>query len=168
MRLCQSVVIRNDCILASLAGQLASSQHGVRGPSTTPGACYGIVRSNMNRSHGGSTTPILTWISRILARLAARRGVFGKRPGGTPAFRQDLVVCDAGGRLMAFNRMDGAIWASVYGCQGKALVRLPYGFDKSKKPGMVGPGYSHCFHALYRAGLKPCWKDFTPLRTVGF
>ena len=29
-----------------------------------------------------------------------------------------VAVCDAGGRLLAFNRMDGAIWASVYGCQG--------------------------------------------------
>src|SRR5918998_240237 len=33
-----------------------------------------------------------------------------------------VAVCDAGGRLMAFNRMDGAIWGSVYGCQGKAVA----------------------------------------------
>jgi hypothetical protein len=32
------------------------------------------------------------------------------------------AVCDAGGRLMAFNRMDGAIWGSVYGSQGKAVA----------------------------------------------
>ena len=29
--------------------------------------------------------------------------------------RISVAVCDAGGRLMAFNRMDNAIWASVYG-----------------------------------------------------
>ena len=33
-----------------------------------------------------------------------------------------VAVCDAGGRLMAFNRMDGAIWASGYGSQGKAIA----------------------------------------------
>ena len=32
------------------------------------------------------------------------------------------AVCDSGGRLVAFNRMDGAIWASVYGSQGKAIA----------------------------------------------
>ena len=33
-----------------------------------------------------------------------------------------VAVCDAGGRLMAFNRMDGAIFGSVYGSQGKAVA----------------------------------------------
>src|SRR5262249_21690396 len=27
-----------------------------------------------------------------------------------------------GGRLLAFNRMDGAIWGSIYGSQGKAIA----------------------------------------------
>ena len=36
--------------------------------------------------------------------------------------RISVAVCDAGGRLMVFNRMDGAIWASVYGSQGKAVA----------------------------------------------
>ena len=37
------------------------------------------------------------------------------------------AVCDAGGRLMAFNRMDNAIWGSVYGCQGKAIASVAFG-----------------------------------------
>jgi len=37
--------------------------------------------------------------------------------------RISAAVCDAGGRLIAFNRMDGAIWASGYGSQGKARRR---------------------------------------------
>ena|SRR5688572_13760914 len=41
--------------------------------------------------------------------------------------RISAAVCDAGGRLMAFNRMDGAIWASVYGCQGKAIASVAFG-----------------------------------------
>ena len=36
--------------------------------------------------------------------------------------RISVAVCDAGGRLVSFNRMDGAIWGSVYGSQGKAVA----------------------------------------------
>jgi uncharacterized protein GlcG (DUF336 family) len=41
--------------------------------------------------------------------------------------RVSVAVCDAGGRLLAFNRMDGAIWASVYGSQGKAIASVAFG-----------------------------------------
>ena len=37
------------------------------------------------------------------------------------------AVCDAGGRLVALNRMDGAIWASAYGSQGKAIASTAFG-----------------------------------------
>ena len=37
-----------------------------------------------------------------------------------------VAVCDAGGRLIVFNRMDGAIWASAYGCQGKAIASAAF------------------------------------------
>jgi uncharacterized protein GlcG (DUF336 family) len=40
--------------------------------------------------------------------------------------RISVAVCDAGGRLMAFGRMDGAIWASVYGSQGKAIASAAF------------------------------------------
>ena len=38
-----------------------------------------------------------------------------------------VAVCDAGGRLVSFQRMDGAIWAAVYGCQGKAAASAAFG-----------------------------------------
>src|SRR2546428_4846382 len=41
--------------------------------------------------------------------------------------RVSVAVCDAGGRLMAFNRMDGAIWAGAYGSQGKAVASAALG-----------------------------------------
>ena len=41
--------------------------------------------------------------------------------------RISVAVCDAGGRLIAFNRMDGAIWAGVYGSQGKAIASVAFG-----------------------------------------
>ena len=37
------------------------------------------------------------------------------------------AVCDSGGRLVAFARMDGAIWGSVYGSQGKAIASVAFG-----------------------------------------
>ena len=38
-----------------------------------------------------------------------------------------VAVCDAGGRLLAFQRMDGAIWAAGFGCQGKAMASAAFG-----------------------------------------
>lgn len=38
-----------------------------------------------------------------------------------------VAVCDPGGRLMAFNRMDGAIWGGVYGSMGKAVASVGFG-----------------------------------------
>ncbi len=41
--------------------------------------------------------------------------------------RINVAVVDAGGRLLAFNRMDGAIWAGSYGSQGKAVASVAFG-----------------------------------------
>ena len=41
--------------------------------------------------------------------------------------RVSAAVCDAGGRLVAFQRMDGAIWASALGSQGKAIATAAFG-----------------------------------------
>src|ERR1700704_4042394 len=41
--------------------------------------------------------------------------------------RISVAVCDAGGRLVAFQRMNNAIWASAYGCQGKAVASAAFG-----------------------------------------
>ncbi len=41
--------------------------------------------------------------------------------------RISVAVCDAGGRLLAFQRMDGAIWAGAYGSQGKAVASAAFG-----------------------------------------
>jgi glc operon protein GlcG len=41
--------------------------------------------------------------------------------------RISVAVCDAGGRLVVFRRMDNAIWASAYGSQGKAIASAAFG-----------------------------------------
>ena len=35
----------------------------------------------------------------------------------------NIAICDAGGRLVAFQRMDNATWAGGFGSQGKAMAR---------------------------------------------
>ncbi|MGH7037353.1 MAG: GlcG/HbpS family heme-binding protein [Stellaceae bacterium] len=37
------------------------------------------------------------------------------------------AVCDGGGRLIAFQRMDNAIFAGIYGSQGKAIASAAFG-----------------------------------------
>jgi uncharacterized protein GlcG (DUF336 family) len=41
--------------------------------------------------------------------------------------RINVAVCDAGGRLVAFQRMTNANWAGVYGSQGKAIASAAFG-----------------------------------------
>ena len=41
--------------------------------------------------------------------------------------RVSVSVGDAGGRPIAMNRMDGAIWAGAYGSQGKAVASAAFG-----------------------------------------
>ena len=41
--------------------------------------------------------------------------------------RINVAVCDAGGRLLVFQRMDNAMWAGSYGSQGKAIASAAFG-----------------------------------------
>ena len=41
--------------------------------------------------------------------------------------KMNIAVCDAGGRLLAFQRMDGAMWAGAFGSQGKAMASAAFG-----------------------------------------
>ncbi len=45
------------------------------------------------------------------------------------------AVCDGGGRLIAFQRMDNAIWAGVYGAQGKAVASAAFGRPSGEMAG---------------------------------
>ena len=42
-----------------------------------------------------------------------------------------VSVCDAGGHLLAFNRMEGAIFISAVAAQGKAVGAVGFGRDSS-------------------------------------
>ena len=45
-----------------------------------------------------------------------------------------MSVCDAGGHLLAFNRMEGAIFISAVAAQGKAFGAVGFGRDSSAIP----------------------------------
>lgn len=45
-----------------------------------------------------------------------------------------IAVCDEGGHLLAFTRMDGVGWASVYGAQGKAVASAATGAPSGRIP----------------------------------
>lgn len=53
------------------------------------------------------------------------RGALAK--AGELNIKVSAAVCDSGGRLIAFQRMDNAIMASVYGAQGKAVASAAFG-----------------------------------------
>ena len=75
--------------------------------------------------------------------------------------RISVAVCDAGGRLMAFNRMDGAIWGSVYGCQGKAIASAAFGRasgelqERADTPIIRGIGAAEGGHMIPSRGAMP-------------
>ena len=48
--------------------------------------------------------------------------------------RLSVSVCDAGGHLMAFNRMEGASFISAVAAQGKAFGAVGFGRDSSAIP----------------------------------
>ena len=57
--------------------------------------------------------------NRIMAAAIAKAGELN--------IKISVAVVDGGGRLIGLQRMDGAIWASAYGCQGKAVASAAFG-----------------------------------------
>ena len=75
--------------------------------------------------------------------------------------RVSVAVCDAGGRLMAFNRMDGAIWAGAYGSQGKAIASAAFGrasgelAERAGSPIIQGIAAAEGGHMIASQGAVP-------------
>lgn len=76
-----------------------------------------------------------------------------------------VAVCDAGGRLMAFQRMDNAIWASAYGSQGKAVASAAFGrasgmlTERADHPTLRGIAAAEGGHMFYGQGAVPLIRD---------
>ena len=84
-----------------------------------------------------------------------------------------VAVCDAGGRLIAFNRMDGAIWAGVYGSQGKAVASAAFGRasgllqERADQPTPRGIAVAEGGHMIMGQGGVPIVQDGNVAGAVG-
>ncbi|PON16111.1 heme-binding protein [Candidatus Entotheonella serta] len=73
----------------------------------------------------------------------------------------NVAVCDAGGRLIVFQRMDNAIWAGVYGSQGKAVASAAFGrpsgdlTERADHPTFRGIVAAEGGHAILGQGAVP-------------
>ncbi len=76
-----------------------------------------------------------------------------------------VAVCDAGGRLLAFQRMDDSIWAAVYGSQGKAIASAAFGrasgllTERADHPTMRGIAAAEGGHMIMGQGGMPIVRD---------
>jgi glc operon protein GlcG len=76
-----------------------------------------------------------------------------------------VAVCDSGGRLKAFSRMDGATWASTLGSQGKAIAAAGFGrpsgelADRADSPVIRGILRAEGDHMIPSQGAVPIIRD---------
>jgi glc operon protein GlcG len=79
--------------------------------------------------------------------------------------RINVAVCDAGGRLLAFQRMDGARWAGAYGSQGKAIASAAFGrpsgelTERAEHPTFRGIHAAEGAHMIYGQGAVPILRN---------
>jgi uncharacterized protein GlcG (DUF336 family) len=76
--------------------------------------------------------------------------------------RISVAVCDAGGRLLAFQRMDSAIWAAGFGCQGKAMASAAFGRpsgQRAEHPTFRGIVAAEGGHIILGRGGVPVLRD---------
>lgn len=84
-----------------------------------------------------------------------------------------VAVVDAGGRLVAFNRMDGAIWAGVYGSQGKAVGSVAFGRnsglmqERAGSPIVTGIRAAEGDHLIMSQGGAVLLRDGVPAGACG-
>src|ERR1700759_3743088 len=75
--------------------------------------------------------------------------------------RVSVAVCDAGGRLVVFQRMTNAIWASAYGSQGKAIASAAFGrprgvlAERATQPTPAGVAAAEGGHMIMGQGAVP-------------
>lgn len=83
------------------------------------------------------------------------------------------AVCDGGGRLVSFQRMDGAIWAAVYGCQGKAIASASFGrpsgdlTERADHPTFRGIVAAEGGHMILGRGAVPIIRDGVVIGACG-
>ena len=89
-------------------------------------------------------------------------------------FNVSIAVVDAGGHLLAFKRMDGAIWAGVFGSMGKAKMSAGLGMKSgilegaADNPVIVGVALTQGSGSMIPAqGGVPVTRDGAVIGAVG-
>ena len=83
------------------------------------------------------------------------------------------AVVDDGGRLVAFQRMDGAFFAGVYGSQGKAVASAafarPSGVmqERATQPTPAGIREAEGAHMIMGQGAVPIFRNGNLIGAVG-
>ncbi|MDH3602142.1 MAG: heme-binding protein [Candidatus Tectomicrobia bacterium] len=87
--------------------------------------------------------------------------------------KMNIAVVDAGGRLVAFKRMNGAIWAGVYGSQGKAVTSAAFGRDsgvmqeRAGAPIIQGIMMAEGGHMIPSQGAVPILRNGVVIGAIG-
>ncbi|MDA1095980.1 MAG: heme-binding protein [Chloroflexi bacterium] len=98
-------------------------------------------------------------------------GAIGK--AGELGIKLSVSVCDEGGRLVAFARMDGAIWGGVYGSQGKAIASAAFARPSGALAEMADRPIFRSIQAaeggniIYSQGAVPIFRNDTLIGAVG-
>jgi glc operon protein GlcG len=85
----------------------------------------------------------------------------------------NVAVCDAGGRLMALQRMDTASWAGGFGSQGKAMASAAFGqpsgnlTERANHPTLRGIVAAEGDHMMLGQGGLPITRDGRVIGAVG-
>ena len=77
-----------------------------------------------------------------------------------------VAVCDETGRLLAFNRMDGAIWLGAYAAEGKAVASAGLGRASSELAGLAESPVFAALQAMEGGHLVPA-QGALPIRKGG-
>ena len=76
----------------------------------------------------------------------------------------NVAICDAGGRPLAFQRMDGAMWAGAYGSQGKAVASAAFArpsgglTERADHPTFRGIHVAEGAHMIMGQGAVPIFR----------
>ncbi|MBC8239635.1 MAG: heme-binding protein [Alphaproteobacteria bacterium] len=91
------------------------------------------------------------------------RGALAK--AGELNIKINVAVCDVGGRLLVFQRMDNAMWAGAYGSQGKAIASASFGrpsgelAERADHPTFRGIVAAEGGHMIMGQGAVPVIRD---------
>jgi glc operon protein GlcG len=87
--------------------------------------------------------------------------------------RINVTVCDPGGRLIVFQRMNDAVWAGVFGSQGKAMAAVAFGrpsgllTERADTPTFRGIVALEGGHMIMGQGGMPVLRDGVVIGGVG-